>query len=357
VAKEITSMRSHPTRYPRSSWKWILVTILVLLNPQGSILEAQSSSSSLALEPTSIDLGRVGHGDKRLLEFQIINMTKEPVQITSIRPSCGCMKMRPHDVRTPLGPGERRKFQFDLSLGRGWGAFSKKVEVLIGNLPVVRLPVLANFHPTVRPSSRDLVLSTSTAGPTSGSSQILELTQSGTTAPPTIEKLKSSAPHFKVRLLAPKGNRARIEVTATEGISRGRFVGQIDGLCNGLPFIMPIRGRAFGLVVHQPQSWNLNQVNQSGFAESTLKLRRADGKALKVLDSSLELTRSPTGLDISFAMQSLDDGSVEIRAYIADPFPTTAGGIYGKLNLTLDTGESEPLVVDLLGVIRIRSNR
>jgi hypothetical protein len=134
-------------------------------------------------------------------------------------------------------------------------------------------------------------------------------------------------------------------------------VGQINGLCNGLPFIMPIRGRAFGLVVHQPQSWNLNQVNQSGFAESTLKLRRADGKALKVLDSSLELTRSPTGLDISFAIQSLDDGSVEIRAYIADPFPTTAGGIYGKLNLTLDTGESEPLVVDLLGVIRIRSNR
>jgi len=79
--------------------------------------------------------------------------------------------------------------------------------------------------------------------------------------------------------------------------------------------------------------------------------------SLKVLDSSLELTRSPTGLDISFAMQSLDDGSVEVRAYIADPFPTTAGGIYGKLSLTLDTGESEPLVVDLLGVIRIRSNR
>lgn len=350
-------MRCNSTRQPGSARSWILATILVLLVPLGSILEAQSSSSSLALQPTSIDLGRVGHGGKRLLEFQVVNMTKEPVKISSIRPSCGCMKMRPHDVRTPLGPGEKRNFQFDLSLGRGWGDFSKKVEVLVGNLPVVRLPVQANFHPSVRPSSRDLVLATSTAGPIAESSRILELTQSGTTEPPSIENLKSSAQHFKIRLLEPKGSRARIEVTASTGIARGRFVGQIEGLCNGLPFVMPIRGRAFGLIVHQPQSWNLNQVSQSGFAESTLKLRRADGKPLKVLGSQLELTRNPAGLDISFSTKPQEDGSVEIRAYIADPFPTTAGGIYGKLSLTLDTGESEPLVVDLLGVIRIRSNR
>ena len=350
-------MRNHPTRHPGSSPNWILVTLLLLLGPLGSTIEAQSSSSSLALQPTSIDLGRVGHGGKRLLEFQLVNMTKEPVQISSIRTSCGCMKMRPHDVRTPLGPGEKRRFQFDLSLGRGWGAFSKKVEVMVGNVPVVRLPVQANFHPSVRPSRRDLVLATSTAGPIAESTQILELTQSGTTEPPKIENLKSSAQHFKVRLLEPEANRARIEVTATSGIPKGRFVGQIDGLCNGLPFIMPIRGRTFGLIVHKPQSWNLNQVSQSGFAESALKLRRADGKPLKVLGSKIELTRNPAGLDISFSSKSLDDGSVELRAYIADPFPTTAGGIYGKLSLTLDTGEIEPLVVDLLGVIRIRSNR
>ena len=335
-------------------WPVLLIAFLCHWLPTSlcTSLEAQSSASSLELSPRQLDVGIVGHGQKKTLEFQVINVTREPVQLTKIRPTCGCMKMKPHDVRTPLGPGEKRTFRFELSLGRGWGSFSKKIEVHVGNQAVLRLPVIASHHPGIRTSRRELVLSTSTVAEIPEATQVVEFEQISTQQAPTITELTSSDSMFRVRLLEPVKNRARVEVTARQGSSKDRFVGQIHGLCNGLPFIVPIRGRAFGLVVYQPQAWNLNQVKQSGFSDSVLTLRRGDGKPLKVTDTQLELIRNTSGIELSFTSKNLADGAVQILAFVAEPFPSTAGGIYGKLKVTLDAEDTKPLIIDLLGVVR-----
>lgn len=318
-------------------------------------LAGQSSASSLELAPRQLDVGVVGHGQVKTLEFQLINLTKEPIQLTKIHPTCGCMKMRSPDVRTPLGPGEKRTFRFDLSFGRGWGSFSKKIEVHVGNQPVLRLPVIAQFHPGIRTSRRELVLSTSKVAEIPEATQVVEFEALSAIQAPVITQLTSDHSNFRVRLLEPLKNRARVEVTVRSEIAPGRFAGRIHGFCNGLPFTVPIRGRAFGLVMYQPQAWNLNQVKQCGFSDSVLTLRRVDGKPLKVVDIRLDLTRHPSGLELSFTSKNLTDGSVQMRAFVAEPFPNSPGGIYGKLTVTLDTELSKPLVIDLLGVVRPRS--
>ncbi len=53
----------------------LLIFPLMLVNP----LQGQQSSASIALKPAKIDLGKVGHGEKRLLEFSVVNQTKSEV--------------------------------------------------------------------------------------------------------------------------------------------------------------------------------------------------------------------------------------------------------------------------------------
>ena len=48
-----------------------------------------------------------------------------------------------------------------------------------------------------------------------------------------------------------------------------------------------------------------------------------------------------------------DDGSVELRAYVAHPLPLKSGGLFGKITLQLDCADEKELVLDLLGLIRI----
>ena len=80
------------------------------------------------LNPASFDLGSVGHGQKELLSFELINNSASPLEITNIRPSCGCMKMTT-STRFSIEPGQKQEIRFSLSLGRGWGNFSKNIDI------------------------------------------------------------------------------------------------------------------------------------------------------------------------------------------------------------------------------------
>jgi len=333
-----------------------LLLVLFLATVAGETGLGQTSTPSLRLEPSQIDLGSVGHGQKQIVEFSVVNLTKMPQQLSGLRPTCGCMKIISKEIRTPLGPGEKRAFSFSVNFGRGWGKFAKTIEIQMAQIPVLRLPVVAKYHPGITTSARELVLATSTAGAIPEQTAVVEFTSAGE-LPPSIDKLTTSDSHFTATLLESKGNRAFVSVSAGRGIDNGRFSGRIDGFCNGLPFTVPIRGRSFGNIVHDPQHWNLKQIKDSGFSEKVLKLRRVDGKDLELLSTTLELTRGPEGLDISFSSKKLADGSLELRAYIADPYPETPGAIFGKLKLSLNTDEKNPLIVDLLGIIRPKGSR
>lgn len=330
---------------------WVLCLFLALI--LASPASGQQADAAVRLEPSSISLGPVGHGMKKVLQFSIINQTKSMVQISQIRPTCGCMKMRPHDIRTPLAPMETRSFQVDLSLGRGWGQFAKKIAITVGGQPPLYLPVDAQFHPGFKVSALEMVLATATGHQIPESKSSIQILHVNGTQSPEITDLRSSDPAFKASISAKMKDRVVIELEATGELPPGRFAGKVEGMCNGLPFMIPYRGRSFQEVVYSPQSWNLNQIKKAGFCDKTLILRSADGKPLKVISCRVELSRLPDGLDISVTPERKDDGSVEIRAYAADPFPLKSGGIYGKVTIQLDHPKQKEVVVDLLGVVRV----
>ena len=323
---------------------WLLLPV--------TTIHAQSSSS-VVLEPASIHLGNVGHGHKQILEFSLVNQTKGEITIDKIRPTCGCMKMLPHDLRMPLGPAESRIYRCEVSLGRGWGSFYKKIEVSVRGQGTLFLPVEAWFHPGFRISALEMVFATAVGLEIPESRRTIEIFNESGGPPPTITELRTEDPRWTVRLGKTLEDRSVIEVSASSEFARGRIVGKVHGKCNDLPFIIPLRGRAFQHVIHEPQAWNLNQINKTGFCQKTLKIRRADGKPVRVLSARVELSRSPAGLDVSVTPRSLDDGSVELRAYVAHPLPLKSGGLFGKITLQLDCADEKELVLDLLGLIRI----
>lgn len=324
---------------------WLLIPV--------SAIEAQSSASAARLEPAKIELGNVGHGHRQTIQFSVVNQTKGELTIEKIRPTCGCIKILPHDLRTPLGPTETRSFSAEISLGRGWGAFHKKIEVSIRGQGSLFLPVDAWFHPDFRISALDMVFATAGAVQIPESTRTIEIINKTGGDAPEITELRTEDPRWQARLLKTLADRCVIEVTASSQFPTGRIVGKVHGLCNGLPFIIPLRGRSFEHVIYEPQAWNLKQVQKSGFSTQTLKLRRADGKPLRVLSSRVDLSRTLPGLDISVTQKVLDDGSVQLQAYIAEPIPLKPGSFFGKITLSLDSKDEQQLVIDLLGLVRI----
>ena len=105
---------------------------------------------------------------------------------------------------------------------------------------------------------------------------------------------------------------------------------------------------------HERREGHRNYPKQKTFPKAIVaRVTCANGKPVRVLSARVDLSRAPAGLDVSVTPRSLDDGSVELRAYVADPLPLKAGGLFGKITVVLDSADEKELVIDLLGLIRI----
>ena len=305
------------------------------------------------LNPASFDLGSVGHGQKELLSFELINNSASPLEITNIRPSCGCMKMTT-STRFSIEPGQKQEIRFSLSLGRGWGNFSKKIDIYgAENRRLHTLPVKAMFHPGVRTDAMELVFTTSKKDDIPTAKTRLVFSASGGRTSPVLTDLKSSDSRISFQL--PQRDDATgqttLSVQAASNWPTGRFSAQITGLCNGLPFIVPVRGQAFGLLVHKPHSWNLRQIHVSGCSPETSSLKRAAGWPRKSLDTRRGCPPDIEGLDISLSNTPQKDGSVLIKAFASEPIPRINKGFFGNVIITTNIPEESRVSIPLMGVV------
>lgn len=346
-------------RQPVSAWImpcFILLGFLPCIASGSAIPDPIQTSSGesqkLDLQPKGLDLGAVGHGQKYpALTFQVTNTGDTP-QTFTIRPSCGCMKLTCPPTIT-VEAESTQEIGFQLSLGRGWGVFSKRIDLVDGNRRVLAsFPVKALFHPGVKTGSMEAVLTTS---------PILTLPESKTrvdfiseSKSPVLSDLKSTDPRIEFEIVqTDQPGVTSLEVRSLSTWPAGRFSSTITGLCNGLPFKLPVRGRAFGSLIHEPHSWNLKQVRDLTINPEALTIRRADGKPLKITEMKLEWLRPVDGFQVELSQETLKDGSVKISAKALDPLPKVNKGFYGKVVLTTDV-ETEPTVrIDLLGVIQL----
>ena len=315
-------------------------------------LAAGEIVSGFSLQPARLDLGAVGHGRKYPnLSFTVTNNTGTP-QTFTIRPSCGCMKLK-GPSRLTLEAGTIQEIGFQLTLGRGWGVFSKRIDLVDGNRRVLAtFPVNALFHPGVKTSSMEAVLTTSPVSTLPESITRIDFTNTKKT--PVLTDLKSEDPRIEFEIIpSEKPGVATLEVRSLSTWPAGRFSTMVTGLCNGLPFKLPVRGRAFGSLIHEPHSWNLKQIRDASPSPETLILRRADGKPLQILEMQVEWLRPVDGFDVTLSQETLKDGSVKITATPVDPIPRVNKGFYGKVVLTTNVEEEPTVRVDLLGVTQI----
>ena len=334
------------------SWFLILIAFSGALPAESLPVTPGEASSGFCLQPARLDLGAVGHGGKYPdLAFKVTNNTGKPQTIT-IRPSCGCMKLK-GSSRLTLEAGAIQEIDFQLTLGRGWGVFSKRIDLVDSNRRVLAtFPVNALFHPGVKTSSMEAVLTTSPVSALPESKTRISFTDTNKT--PVLSDLKSEDPRIEFEIIpADKSGVVTLEVRSLSTWPAGRFSTMVTGLCNGLPFKLPVRGRAFGSLIHEPHSWNLKQIRDPSPSPETLILRRADGKPLEILEMQVEWLRPVDGFEVSLSQETLKDGSVKITATPVDPIPKVNKGFYGKVVFTTNVEEEPTVRVDLLGVTQI----
>ena len=94
-----------PIQSETRRWRWqlLIVPIVGLL--------ALGASSALAgpvakLEPQSIELGEVLRGEKAIARFTVSNVGDEPLEISNVKPSCGCTAVEYPDVVAPGASAE-----------------------------------------------------------------------------------------------------------------------------------------------------------------------------------------------------------------------------------------------------------
>ncbi|MEM7233548.1 MAG: DUF1573 domain-containing protein, partial [Planctomycetota bacterium] len=85
--------------------------------------------SPLKLSSTSLDFGSVGHDETVARKLTITNTGTKPVRIVELRPSCGCTKVSPRQIRQPIAAGASVDVNVTMSSGRATGKLHKYVAV------------------------------------------------------------------------------------------------------------------------------------------------------------------------------------------------------------------------------------
>lgn len=96
-------------------------------NEQKSTDATNNATSVISWESTIIDLGEVKYNVPATAEFTFINISKEPVNITSVRSSCGCTVT--DYSKEPILPGKSSTVKATYN-SKKVGQFQKSVTVV-----------------------------------------------------------------------------------------------------------------------------------------------------------------------------------------------------------------------------------
>lgn len=93
----------------------------------------------------------VALGDVLMLHYELENVGKEPLVITEIQPSCGCVVEDGEDKRHVIFPGKKKQFHFGFYSGRNLGHVRHTIRIYGNIKPNGMLPL--EFEVNVVPPS------------------------------------------------------------------------------------------------------------------------------------------------------------------------------------------------------------
>ena len=112
--------------------KIFLLTLSVLLVFAGTAQKsakaapANNNEEILLLKETKYDFGKIPQGKPVKHIFEVVNTTKEPLQIENVQASCGCTT--PEWDHTPIAPGAAKQITVGYNAAMG-GPFEKTITV------------------------------------------------------------------------------------------------------------------------------------------------------------------------------------------------------------------------------------
>ena len=137
-------------------------------------LYACSAAAAPAIEADKLikSFGTVPEGKKAKTTFTLSNTGDEPLRITGVRPSCGCIASV-YDTLIP--PGESGAIESEITFGTFSGTFDKFLMVTSNakETPTLRLTVRGTVTPIIGISEKPLAI---TAGAGGGSTKTLHFT-------------------------------------------------------------------------------------------------------------------------------------------------------------------------------------
>lgn len=102
------------------------VMLTAAATAQNAAKKATVGGDILLLKETKYDFGKIPQGKPVKHIFEVLNNSKEPLQIENVQASCGCTT--PEWDNTPVAPGATRKITVGYNAAAG-GPFEKTITV------------------------------------------------------------------------------------------------------------------------------------------------------------------------------------------------------------------------------------
>lgn len=329
---------------------WLALLVVMLLQAG-----ATAAEPTLVVTPSEVDLGAVGHLERRTVTFELWNPSAAPAPLGSVKASCDCMKVK--ISLEPLAPNERRQGQVEVSLGRGFGRFDKHVDFLgtSGSPPSV-LHVRADFHPGVAVDVREFVL-TGVFGQTIPEGTQMATIERKAKDPLVVEDLvvvdavQRMHPHLMIELQTVGTQTAQVFLRVLGTHPAGIVRADVKARVNGLLVVIPVRGTVFQGIRVEPEFLNFSRIEDPARAEQRSTLRSVDGRAVVIESLRVEDNAQAAAKALDVRAESNPDGSVALIARLREPYPSPGDRLSGTVIVTTNHPDSPVIRLRFMGFV------
>ena len=303
-------------------------------------IEAQPSISSapFVLAPRRQDFGAVGDLEKRVVVFTIENTSASPVRLGQPKVSCDCMRvtLAPGAIQ----PGETRRGEINVTLGRGIGRFDKYVDFFLPDgSHSQRLRVVAQRHPglTLDPRFGAVKPITFLGGTLPESRQIVRLTRNAPDGLPLVveqlraEEMKGAI--FKTQLRPLTEFESRIIIDAKSGGAEGNISARIRATVNGLPLEIPVHGFQYEHLVRRPQQFSFLRIDDPVSAKTEVQIYSPNKVPFEITEAVFVEGRRKSAAQIDVTTESRPGGGYTLVARPRAPYPDKTGSLSGVVRV------------------------
>ncbi len=324
------------------------------VSADGAETEGQVGPPVLTFASLSHDFGTMDETDRRSTTFEFTNTGGSELVITDVKATCGCTTTTLTKWR--YQPGETGRIEVDFDPVSP-GAHDKTIVVRANVEPAVtRLKVLADVTAFLFIEPKILQLGVLQYG----YEHHATLTVSSIDENFVIQSVTTTIPDVSARVVPPEAATApgpkTIEVTipptaAWGGLYFGIEItvsGRVDAAAPARTHTRTARvaGKLFGVLSASPDMFRF-AVDPGDPIERKIRLRRADGRPLRVLDSIVQIPALP-GATVVAVPESLDTWVVTLSATAG----STPGQCPGVISITTDVRGEEVIELRSLGVVR-----